>query len=100
MAGTVVGSIPLIWSQSSTPAAAGVRLVVSDNGDILSPKKAPETIAPPVKCAGMPSPMPIPIIASPTVPTVPQEVPVATEIMAQIIQTENKKEEGEKILNP
>ncbi len=40
----------------------------------------------------------MPIIARPTVPTVPHEVPVATEMMAQIRQTENKNEDGEKIL--
>ena len=100
MAGTVVGNIPRMCSQRSTPAAAGVKLVVSDNGDILSPKKAPETIAPPVSDGGIPSPKPIPIIARPTVPTVPHEVPVATEMIEQIRQTETRNDEGEKTLKP
>ena len=99
-AGKVVGSIPLMCSQISIPDAAGVRLVVSDKGDILSPKKAPETMAPPVNSGGIPSPVPIPINAKPTVPTVPHEEPVAIDIRAQITQTEARKDEGLKISNP
>ena len=36
--GTVVNVMYLIWVNKSVPAIAGAKLVVSDNGDILSPK--------------------------------------------------------------
>ena len=51
------------------------RIVVSDMGDILSPKNAPQITAPAVIGAGIPILVPIPIIATPAVPTVPLEVP-------------------------
>ena len=62
------------------PAAAGARLVVSEMGDILSPKDAPHKTMPAVSPDGIPMPAPIPIMASPMVPTVPQEVPMAMEV--------------------
>ena len=95
-----MGNMPLMCSHRPISAAAGVRLVVSDKGDILSPKKAPDTIAPAVMAGGMPSPSPMPIIASPTVPAVPQEVPVAKEITAQIRHRKNRKLDGVKKLKP
>jgi hypothetical protein len=36
--GTVVHTMPLMWVYRSVPATAGARLVVSERGDILSPK--------------------------------------------------------------
>ena len=36
--GIVVYIIYLMWVNKSVPTIAGARLVVSDNGDILSPK--------------------------------------------------------------
>ena len=36
--GTVVTSMARMWVYRSVPAMAGARLVVSDSGDILSPK--------------------------------------------------------------
>ena len=60
---------------------AGAILVVSDSGDILSPKYAPERTAPATRGKGNPSPAPIPIKAMPMVPEVPHEVPVAREVM-------------------
>ena len=58
------------------PETAGATLVVSDNGDILSPKYAPETMAPARSGAGTPIASPIPINASPMVLIVPKDVPV------------------------
>ena len=63
----------------------GARFVVSDNGDNLSPKYAPETIAPAVAGNEAPSPVAIPIKATPTVPADPQEVPVTIEMIAETI---------------
>ena len=47
-------------SNSSDPATAGARLVVSDSGDILSPKYAPEMIAPAAMPRLIPSPLATP----------------------------------------
>ena len=63
-------------------------LVVSDRGDILSPKNAPPTIAPTVIPRFAPNTVAIPTITIPTVPTDPQEVPVIVE---KIIGTMNAK---------
>ena len=79
---------------------AGARLVVSDRGDILSPKYAPDIMAPAVIPAGTPSPLPIPISATPMVPTVDQELPVAVAITAQIRQLASRKTDGDKIFSP
>ena len=52
------------------------RFVVSDKGDILSPKKAPETIAPAVILMDSPIASPIPISATPMVAAVVNELPI------------------------
>ena len=44
----------LIWANKSLPAIAEARLVESDNGDILSPKTAPEIIEPAIKAGLIP----------------------------------------------
>ena len=53
--------------------------VLSESGDILSPKYAPATIAPATAGSGAPIPAATLIRAAPTVPAAPQEVPVLTE---------------------
>src|SRR3546814_10073851 len=63
MAGTVVGIMFLMCENRSTPVTAGARFVVSESGDTLSPKNAPDTTAPAVQYIGMPKPAPIPIRA-------------------------------------
>ena len=70
--------------KTSVPAMAGARFVVSERGDILSPKYAPEMIAPAARGSGISSPIAMPMRATPIVPAVPQDVPVATEVMEQI----------------
>ena len=47
-AGMVVYIMFLICSNKSMPTMEAAMPVVSDSGDILSPKNAPDTIAPPV----------------------------------------------------
>ena len=79
---------------------AGERFVVSESGDILSPKYAPEIIAPPITGAGIFKLIPIPIRAIPTVPAVVHEEPVARETMEHINKVASKKIFGDKILSP
>ena len=52
---------------------------MSDRGDILSPKYAPEIIAPAINPIGKPSAFPMPNNAIPIVAIVLQELPVAKE---------------------
>lgn len=66
-------------------------MVVSERGDILSPKYAPLIIAPSVCAGGIPRPAPIPIRAMPIVPMVPHEVPVARDTMEQINSVATRK---------
>ena len=75
-------------------------MVVSDRGDILSPKKLPDTTAPAVQYKGTPMASPMPIMAKPTVPTVPQEVPVAKDTKQAKIQVAGKKMPGVNTLKP
>ena len=74
-----------IWENKSVPAMAGARFVVSDKGDILSPKYAPEIIAPAVTDGDKPNPVAIPISATPNVPATVHELPMLIEDIAQII---------------
>ena len=100
MEGMVVNIIYLIWLIKSVPAIAGAKFVVSDNGDILSPKYDPDIIAPPVKPSGIPRAFPIPNIAIPIVAMVDQLLPVANETIEHIIQAATKKIEGLNNLRP
>src|SRR5699024_1610552 len=74
--------------------------VVSDKGDILSPKNAPETIAPAVIGKETPKAVDIPIKASPTVPTVVSELPTLIPIMAVTTNIIAKKYFGVTSSNP
>src|SRR5690554_6329914 len=100
MAGIVVGIILRICANTSCVVTAGARLVVSDSGEILSPKNAPETTAPAVQYVGTSKPAPIPISARPTVPTVPQEVPSDTETTEHIIMAAARKICGVRMTSP
>ena len=84
-------NICFICSYNSLPAAIGARLVVSDNGDNLSPKKAPDTTAPAVAGKDTPRPPAIPIIATPIVPAAPHEVPVIVDNSADNINAVTSK---------
>lgn len=75
-------------------------LVVSESGDILSPKYAPDSTAPATNGSGKPRPAPTPISATPMVPVVPQLVPVASAVIAQIMSVAGKKIEGERKVSP
>ena len=78
----------------SVPAIAGARFVVSLSGDILSPKYAPDITAPAIIPGDIPSALPIPTSAIPTVADVVQELPVAIDITAAIITEAGKNISG------
>ena len=78
----------------SLPATDGARLVVSDNGDILSPKYDPEIIAPATIPVFIDNNSPIPTKAIPIVAAVVQELPVEIDTIAQIIHVVTKKKSG------
>ena len=98
--GMVVYIIYLIWIKRSVPDIAAARFVVSDRGDILSPKYAPEIIDPATKPWDIPNTSPIPISAIPIVAIVDQELPEAKETMAHIIQEAKRKISGLRICRP
>src|SRR5690625_6175195 len=66
-AGIVVHVIFLICANKSTFNIEDAMFVVSESGDILSPKKAPETIAPAVIGSDTSIALDIPIKATPMV---------------------------------
>ena len=94
MLGPVVYAMYRMWVMRSVPATAGARLVVSLSGDILSPKYAPLMMAPATQPSDNPSACPMPTKAMPTVPTVPQELPVANERTAHTKHAANRKMPG------
>jgi hypothetical protein len=61
---------------------AGAKLVVSESGDNLSPKYAPEITAAATKGAGKPMPTPVAINARPMVAIEVKEVPVEIDTTA------------------
>lgn len=70
------------------------RTVVSESGDILSPKYEPEMIAPATTPISKPCARPIPINASPMVAMVVQELPVIMETIEQTMQAVARKNFG------
>jgi hypothetical protein len=86
-AGIVVKLICLMWLNKSTPTMVEARFVVSDSGDILSPKNAPDTIAPAAIARFMSNALAIPINATPMVAVVVKELPSETPIIAVTANT-------------
>jgi hypothetical protein len=76
------------------------KTVVSDIGDILSPKYAPEIMAPALRAEGTPSASPIPSRAIPIVAIVVHEVPVITDMREEMIQAHGKNTAGDIICTP
>ncbi|OPZ56577.1 MAG: hypothetical protein BWY89_01060 [Bacteroidetes bacterium ADurb.BinA012] len=98
--GTVVWTMYLTCVKRSVPATAGARLVVSDRGDILSPKYAPDMIAPAIIASLNPRAFPIPSSATPMVATVDHELPVLTDTRAQMTTAANRNILGWSISRP
>ena len=90
-AGMVVHIMFLMCAKRSEPATAEAKLVESDSGDILSPKTAPEMMAPAVNAGLIPRVVPIPKRASPTVETVVNPLPMASPTSEQTRNTEGTK---------
>src|SRR5699024_1225084 len=82
-AGTVVQSWERIWDQRSVPAQAGARLVVSDMGEILSPKTDPAMIAPAIMPRSAWWPWARAMQTTPAVPAADQLEPVMVDMMEQ-----------------
>ena len=73
------------------PVIAGARFVVSLNGDILSPKYAPEITAPAVIPAGILKAIPTATKAIPTVAEVVYELPVVRDTRVETTKVIGKK---------
>lgn len=78
-------------SEEGVSVTEAANIVVSDNGEILSPKYAPEIMAPAIQPSSNPCALPMPIKAIPMVAIVVQELPVITDTKAQIMQVEVRK---------
>ena len=76
------------------PVTEAAKTVVSESGETLSPKYAPEIMAPAIHPEENPCASPIPIKAIPIVAIVVHELPVITETMQQIKQVDTKKKLG------
>jgi hypothetical protein len=100
MLGTVVYIIYRMWENKSAFAIDDAKTVVSDIGDILSPKYAPDIMAPAQRAGGIPKASPIPRRAIPIVAMVVHEVPVITEMREEIIQAHGRKTAGDIICTP
>ena len=96
----VVVSIYFICEKMGTSEVEEAKTVVSLITDILSPKYAPEIIAPAIHPSLNPIALPMPISATPMVAIVVHDEPVSKDIMAQIIHDAGRNIEGLKIFNP
>ena len=74
--------------------------VVSLIIEILSPKYAPEIIAPAIHPSSKPRARPIPIRATPSVAIVVHEEPVSSDMIAHMIHEAGKNIEGWRIFRP
>lgn len=84
----------------STPHADEATTVVSLRGDTLSPKYAPDIIAPATHPGWKPITEPMPMNATPIVAIVLHELPVRTETTAHTPHATTKKNRGSSRRNP
>lgn len=89
-----------IWSNKSASTTAAERLVDSESGEHLSPKTAPEMIAPATNAGLMPIVIPIPKNAIPTVDITVNADPTAVPTNAQTTKTEGMNQFTLIILKP
>ncbi|MCT6797756.1 hypothetical protein [Blautia hydrogenotrophica] len=66
----------------------------------MSPKKAPETIAPTIRGAGTPMLMPTPYRATPMVAMLPKEVPVKSDMMTHRRKVNGTIKDGDRKASP
>ena len=76
------------------PVTEAANTVVSESGETLSPKYAPEMMAPAIQPGSNPCASPMPIKAIPMVAMVVHELPVITDTIQHIKQVETKKKLG------
>src|SRR6516164_20674 len=99
--GATVHSMPrMCWFTVTPPTRLGTRIVVSDNGDILSPMYAPEMTAPAVIAVDIFSTGAMPTNATPSVAAVVQELPVTAPTSAQMTAMIAKKIAGRSSASP
>ena len=98
--GIVVMVIYLICSNNGTRTVDDANTVVSDKADTLSPKYAPEMIAPAIQPSEYPCASPTPIKATPIVAIVVHELPVTIATMAQITHATARNRLGCMIRRP
>ena len=92
--GTVVTIMKRICVKRGVPADEDASTVVSERGDTLSPKYAPDMMAPAIQPGSYPCAVPMPTRATPTVAMVVQELPVITAIRAEMAQVAKRKISG------
>ena len=100
IAGAVVMVRKRICLNRSTPVDEEARTVVSLSGETLSPKYAPEMIAPAIQPGLYPITVPIPMNATPMVAIVVQEVPVTTDTTAHTIHATGRNTWASSISSP
>lgn len=98
--GTVVFVMYFMCSNKGVPTVDEAKTVVSDRGDILSPKYAPLIMAPAVHPSSKPLARPTPISAMPIVATVVHDDPVTMDIRAQSIHVVGRNIIGDIMCNP
>ena len=81
----------LMCLKRSLPATAEARLVESESGDILSPKMAPDRMAPAISASLTCMVIPIPSKAMPIVEIVVNPLPIETPINEQTMNTDGTK---------
>ena len=87
-------------SMRGDSVTVAVMTVESLKGEILSPKKAPTQTAPAAASSGTPRPSATPMQATPTVASVPQEVPPKVLMSVQRTQATGRKSAGVIIFMP
>ena len=83
-AGTDVHTWARMWSNVSAFTIWADRIVVSDSGEVLSPRYAPEMTAPAVMAGDTPSRPAMPTRPTPIVPAVVHELPIDRATTPQI----------------
>lgn len=93
-AGPVEMSAWRMPSISGTSHTVAVMTGESDSGETLSPKNAPVQTAPAAAGSGTPRPCATPMQATPTVASVPHDVPAMVDISVQRMQTTGRNSPG------
>ena len=99
-AGTVVHIKFLICANKSVSEIDDAKFVESDNGELLSPKIAPDNTAPATNAGSKPIAVPTPIKATPTVASVVNADPIIEPTIAVTKTALGKNQAAFAILKP